>query len=122
MELSMPETITINKESLIYLWVVLHLVYAAVTHYHWVCQTNKLVKEQNKANQRQVAVSTGDLVGGGLWRLFVGLEAKILEVLAYCIVKVLGFGLSLRNVKLWKLSWHVSPNATTVRVTQPADD
>lgn len=106
MKFNLPETITIDGKGLLVIWGVLHFAYAFVTHYHSVLQVRRARLEAEKSHRSHYRTNNREVAIAGLWRFFFGLEAKIVECIAYSICRAFMLIATVQNVKPWTLRWH----------------
>lgn len=101
--------------------IVVHLVYAAVTHYHKLRQLraylrgyNDNVEKSNSLHKSYRKVDGFEFVGPALLTFLIGLETKIVEIVVYGICKVVGTVIFAERIQPWDLKWHESPDVQAV--------
>lgn len=107
-QLNLPETITIDSKGLLIIWGVLHFGYAIVTHYHHVWECKQELRRIKRVSARPYRLDHCFFIPVVLWRLLVGLEAQLIELAAFVILKPIMSLATLSNAKLWNLQWHQS--------------
>jgi len=135
MNIKLPQQIELTNYSVLWMWLSIHILYGLLNHYHWLWRVRQFLSTpQNYSLQELASMSTttitsydvatglfvqkdtvkntkysfdyGYAVGSFLFRIAVGLEVKVVEVIVYFISLIFSLICCAKVPKLWKIDLH----------------